>query len=237
MRVITPRRAGGGVYHALIGTLEQVGIAALIAVPLGLLTAVYLVEYGRRHALARRAISFFVDVMTGIPSIVAGLFIYTAFVLTLGHRALRLRRRARAVDPDDAVVVRSTEEMLKLVPRRAARGLATRSASRSGARSSRSSCPPRSRGIITGVMLAVARVAGRDRAAAAAPVRHPAPSTRTRSTGPSRRCPLFICDQCTSGTDASVDRAWGGALVLIVFVMILNLVAAALALDRPQDRR
>src|SRR5205823_4476241 len=83
MRNVDPRQHGGGIYHALVGTIEIVGIAALIGVPVGILVAIYLVEFGSGGRLAR-AISFFVDVMTGVPSIVAGLFVYTGFVLTLG---------------------------------------------------------------------------------------------------------------------------------------------------------
>jgi phosphate transport system permease protein len=83
MRNVSPRDPGGGVYHALIGTIEQVLLAALVGVPIGIMVAIYLVEYAPTGRL-RTSITFFVDVMTGIPSIVAGLFIYTWFVLTLG---------------------------------------------------------------------------------------------------------------------------------------------------------
>ena len=76
---------GGGVYHAIIGTLEQVGIATVIAAPIGLLTAIYLVEYGK--GTLAKAVTFFVDVMTGIPSIVAGLFILSIWILIARHRA------------------------------------------------------------------------------------------------------------------------------------------------------
>ena len=82
MRNVSPRKPGGGILHALIGTVEQVAIAAAIGIPLGVLAAVYLVEFGNRSRLAR-SVSFFVDVMTGIPSIVAGLFVYTGLILTL----------------------------------------------------------------------------------------------------------------------------------------------------------
>src|SRR5205807_9559004 len=104
----------GGAYHAIMGTIEQVGIASLLAVPLGLLVAIYIVEYGRGRL--RMAIRFLVDVMTGIPSIVAGLFIFAFWVLGL-HRGFSGLAAALALAvlmlP---IVVRSTEEMLKLVP-------------------------------------------------------------------------------------------------------------------------
>ena len=82
MRGIGARDAGGGAYHAIIGTLEQVGLASVIAVPLGLLVAIYLVEYGRGRLAP--TIRFFVDVMTGMPSIVAGLFVFSFWMLGLG---------------------------------------------------------------------------------------------------------------------------------------------------------
>lgn len=82
MGVVATSQPGGGIYHAILGTLEQVGIAAVISVPIGVLTAIYLVEYGRGKLA--KAVTFFVDVMTGIPSIVAGLFILSTWILMLG---------------------------------------------------------------------------------------------------------------------------------------------------------
>ena len=141
----SPRAEGGGVYHALVGTLEQVGIAALIGVPIGILAAIYLVEYGRGEERGSRAsISFFVDVMTGVPSIVAGLFVYTACILTLGMQRSGSPASIALAILMIPVIVRSTEEMLQLVPnelREASYALGVPS----GAPSSRSSCPPRSR--------------------------------------------------------------------------------------------
>ena len=107
---------GGGVLHAVVGTLEITAAATLISVPIGLLTAIYLVEYGR--GWLARAITFFVDVMTGIPSIVAGLFAFSLFLLLFGPGSRMGLSGAVALSilmiP---VVVRSSEEMLKLVPR------------------------------------------------------------------------------------------------------------------------
>lgn len=140
MGVVADSEPGGGIYHAIIGTLEQVGLATLIAAPIGVLTAVYLVEYGRGKLST--AITFFVDVMTGIPSIVAGLFILSLMLILdlepfgfAGSLALAILMMP--------VVVRSTEEMLKLVPNEL-REASWRSACPSGARSSRWSCRPRS---------------------------------------------------------------------------------------------
>ncbi|PRH79169.1 phosphate ABC transporter permease PtsA [Streptomyces solincola] len=215
---------GGGVYHALLGTLEQVGLATAIAAPIGLLTAVYLVEYGR-GALAR-AVTFFVDVMTGIPSIVAGLFILSIMLIAgigpsglMGALALTI-----LMVP---VVVRSTEEMLKLVPnelREAALAL--------GVPKWRVILkvvlPTAIGGITTGVMLAIARVAGET-----APILLLVFGSQMINAnpfdGPQSSLPFYIWDQYKVGSDASYDRAWGAALVLIAFVMILNLVARGIA--------
>ena len=113
-----PAKPGGGIYHALIGTLEQVGLATLIAVPLGILTAVYLVEYGRGSRLGSW-VSFFVDVMTGVPSIVAGLFIYTLWVLTFGFERSGFAASLALTILMLPVVIRASEEMLRIVEEQA----------------------------------------------------------------------------------------------------------------------
>lgn len=119
---------GGGALHAIMGTLIITALAAVISIPIGLMTAIYLVEYGR-GALAR-GITFFVDVMTGIPSIVAGLFAYALLVLLFGDGIRMGFGGAIALSVlMIPVVVRSTEEMLRLVPNEPAR------------RPSRSACP------------------------------------------------------------------------------------------------
>ncbi|MGW1218371.1 phosphate ABC transporter permease PstA [Streptomyces californicus] len=214
----------GGVYHALIGTLEQVGIATVISVPLGLLTAVYLVEYGK-GSLAK-AVTFFVDVMTGIPSIVAGLFILSIMLIAnlepsglMGALALTI-----LMIP---VVVRSTEEMLKLVPnelREASLAL--------GIPKWRTILkvvlPTAIGGITTGVMLAIARIAGET-----APIILLVFGSQLINTNPfegaQSSLPFYIYEQYKIGEVASYDRAWAAALVLIAFVMILNLVARGIA--------
>ncbi|MFI1190703.1 phosphate ABC transporter permease PstA [Streptomyces californicus] len=216
--------ASGGVYHALIGTLEQVGIATVISAPLGLLTAVYLVEYGK-GALAK-AVTFFVDVMTGIPSIVAGLFILSIMLIAnlepsglMGALALTI-----LMIP---VVVRSTEEMLKLVPnelREASLAL--------GIPKWRTILkvvlPTAIGGITTGVMLAIARIAGET-----APIILLVFGSQLINTNPfegaQSSLPFYIYEQYKIGEAASYDRAWAAALVLIAFVMILNLVARGIA--------
>ncbi|MFI5426835.1 PstA family ABC transporter permease [Aeromicrobium sp. UC242_57] len=133
---------GGGIYHALIGTLLITGAAAVISIPIGLFAAIYLVEYADGNRLSRW-IRFLVDVMTGIPSIVAGLFAYALFVLFFGEGVRMGIGGSVALSVlMIPVLVRSTEEMLKPSRTSCARRR-TRSACRSGAPSPRSCCPPR----------------------------------------------------------------------------------------------
>jgi phosphate transport system permease protein len=217
---------GGGVYHAIIGTLEQVGIATAIAAPIGILTAVYLVEYGR--GTLAKWVTFFVDVMTGVPSIVAGLFILSLWFVVMdkapasgfaGSLALAILMLP--------VVVRSTEEMLKLVPnelREASLALGVPK----WRTITKVVIPTAIGGISTGVMLAVARIAGESAPIALLVFGSNMINTNPFS-GPQSSLPYYIYQQYGNGNDPSYDRAWGAALVLIAFVMILNLVARGIA--------
>ncbi|MGW3290069.1 phosphate ABC transporter permease PstA [Streptomyces sp. NPDC001002] len=226
MGIVQDSQPGGGIYHAIIGSLEQVGLATIIAAPIGVLTAVYLVEYGRGNL--SRAITFFVDVMTGIPSIVAGLFILSLMLIFdmepfgfAGSLALAILMMP--------VVVRSTEEMLKLVPnelREASLAL--------GIPKWRTILkvvlPTSIGGITTGIMLAIARIAGET-----APVLLLVFGNRFINNNPfegaQQSLPLYIYQQYaqSAGANAAYDRAWAASLTLIAFVMILNLVARGVA--------
>ncbi|WP_329281173.1 phosphate ABC transporter permease PstA [Streptomyces sp. NBC_00691] len=225
MNGVLDAEAGGGVYHALLGTIEQVAIATVIAAPIGLLTAVYLVEYG--GGKLAQAVTFFVDVMTGIPSIVAGLFILATWNLMLGFGPSGFAGAMALAILMMPVVVRSTEEMLKLVPnelREASLAL--------GIPKWRTILkvvlPTAIGGITTGVMLAVARITGET-----APILLLVFGTKLINPNPfegaQSSLPLYVYEQYAVGTDAAVARAWGAALVLIAFVMILNLVARGIA--------
>jgi phosphate transport system permease protein len=222
MRNIGARDAGGGAYHAIIGTLEQVLLASLISVPIGLLTAIYLVEYGRGGRLGR-VISFFVDVMTGIPSVVAGLFILAFWILVLGMPFSGFAGALALSILMMPTVVRSAEEMLLLVPndlREASYALGVPK----WRTITKVVLPTAFAGIATGVMLAVARVAGET-----APLLLTVFFTDSINTdplnGPQMGLPLYVFDQAIRPTDTAVDRAWAGALTLIVIVMLLNLAA------------
>jgi phosphate transport system permease protein len=231
---IGPRDAGGGAYHAIIGTLEQVALTALMAVPLGILTAVYLVEYGGNRRLAR-IVSFFVDVMTGIPSIVAGLFILAFWLLLLGFEFSGFAGSMALTILMLPTVVRSAEEMLKLVPndlREASYAL--------GVPRWRTICfvvlPTAFTGIVTGVMLAVARVMGET-----APLLLLVFTTdvinNNAFTGPQAALPVFIWGQAAQPNDTAIARAWTAALTLILIIMLLNLAARLLArLRKPMAR-
>ncbi|WP_219461126.1 phosphate ABC transporter permease PstA [Nonomuraea rhizosphaerae] len=233
MRNIGARDAGGGAYHAIVGTLEQVLLASAISVPIGLLTAIYLVEYGNGGRLSR-AISFFVDVMTGIPSVVAGLFILAFWILVLGMPFSGWAGAMAVSILMMPTVVRSAEEMLRLVPtdlREASYAL--------GVAKWRTIVkvvlPTALTGIITGVMLAVARVAGET-----APVLLTVFFTDSINfdpfSGPQMSLPLYVFDQAGRPNDTAIDRAWTGALTLILIVMLLNLVARLIAWWRSPAR-
>ena len=220
MNGVGPRDAGGA-YHSIIGTLEQVLLAALMAVPSGLLVAIYLTEYGRgRLATVVRTV---IDVMVGIPSIVAGLFIYAFWVLGLGKGFSGFAAAMALSILMLPIVVRSAEEMIKLVP------AALREASYAlgiprWRTILRVVLPTASAGITTGVMLAVARVTGET-----APLLLTAfgfDSIRNDPfSGPQSSLPLFVFTQASSAFTTAVDRAWAGALTLIVVVLLLTVAA------------
>ncbi|MFF4759551.1 phosphate ABC transporter permease PstA [Streptomyces sp. NPDC001292] len=226
MGLVADTEPGGGIYHAIIGSLEQVGLATLIGAPIGVLTAIYLVEYGR-GSLAR-AVTFFVDVMTGIPSIVAGLFILSLMLIFkmqpfgfAGSLALAILMMP--------VVVRSTEEMLKLVPnelREASLALGVPK----WRTILRVVLPTSIGGITTGIVLAIARIAGETAPVLLLVFGNPFINTNPFE-GAQSSLPLYIYQQYTNsaGSGAAYDRAWAASLTLIAFVMILNLVARGIA--------
>ena len=221
---------GGGALHAIVGTLEMTGMAAVISVPVGLLTAIYLVEYGT-GPLAK-AITFFVDVMTGIPSIVAGLFAFTFFALITGDPGIRFGfggavALSLLMVP---VVVRSSEEMLKLVPnelREASYALGVPK----WLTILKIVIPTSIAGITTGITLAIARVIGET-----APLLIIAGYTTNMNydlfSDRMMSLPVFVYNQYANpGSDVQpyLDRAWAGALTLILIVMALNLIARLIA--------
>lgn len=222
----------GGAYHALMGTLLITVWATVISVPVGMLTAIYLVEYAKGGILSK-AITFFVDVMTGIPSIVAGLFAAAFFGIILGPNARMGIVAAVALSVlMIPTVVRSTEEMLKIVPnelREASYAL--------GVRRWRTILkvviPTAISGIASGVTLAIARVIGET-----APILVTAGIASSINLNAFANwmstLPTFIYYQILTPTsptniDPSIQRAWAAALLLILMVMALNLAARLVA--------
>jgi phosphate transport system permease protein len=232
MFLISPSGPGGGAYHAIVGSLLVTAITAVIAVPLGVLTAIYLVEYGEGRRLAR-AISFFVDVMTGVPSIVAGLFVFTFWMLVLGFQQSGFAGALSLVILMLPVVVRSTEEMLKLVPQELREASYALGIPR-WKTITRVVLPTAFGGIVTGVMLGIARAMGETAPLlllVGTQVRinfDPFGFSHTESN-PISTLPTYIFGQLTSAagstTAPAFDRAWAAALVLIILIMLLNLVA------------
>jgi phosphate transport system permease protein len=218
------RKEGGGFLNALVGTAIMVGIATLVAVPLGILAAVYLVEYGKSNWLAR-LIRFFSDVMTGVPSVFVGLFVYTALVVNYGFGALMGAFSLAIIMMP--IIVRSTEEMLKLVPlelKDASYGL--------GAAKwqtvTKVVLPSAAPGITTGIMLAVARAMGET-----APLILTALGSYQLTVRlwdePISALTLAIFDGARNPFAAGQARAWAGALELLVIVLILTIVARVVA--------
>ena len=222
LRGILPDEFGGGIYHALYGTLVQAGMAALIAVPLGLMTAVYLVEYGSSRLA--RVTTFMVDVLAGVPSIVAALFIFSLWIATLGFPQSAFAVSLALVLLMLPVVVRSTEEMLRLVPdelREASYALGVPK----WKTIVRIVAPIATPGIVSGVLLAVARVIGET-----APVLVLVGYSRSINTdifnGNMASLPLLIYTELGNPLPAGVTRVWGAALTLIIIVAVINLSAA-----------
>ncbi len=218
---ITARREGGGAVHAIQGTLIQGLVTALISVPIGVLTAVYLVEYGRGRLA--RAVSFMVDILTGVPSIVAGLFIYAVFITTFAFTRAGIFVCLALTLLMIPVVVRSTEEMLKLVPnelREASYAL--------GVPKWKTIfsivLPTAFSGIITGILLGLARVMGET-----APLLILGPYTKAIATnlfgGNMATLPTMINqDRDQATTMPAYDRIWAAALTLILLILLLNLL-------------
>jgi len=230
---------GGGALHAILGTLIITGLATAASVPIGILTAVYLREYGRGRLAA--AVTFFVDVMTGIPSIVAGLFAYAVFALILGPGVrLGVVGAAALTVLMIPIVVRSTEEMLRIVPaslREASYALGVPK----WRTVVRVVLPTALPGIITGVMLAVARVVGET-----APLLVTTGLITSINTDPfsgrMMNLSVFAYFQYkTPGVppEPYFARAWAAALTLIVIVLVLYFCARLISLryGRTESRR
>src|SRR3954464_13867613 len=218
---------GGGAAHAIMGTLVITGVAALISVPIGIMAAIYLNEYGTGRL--RRALTFFVDVMTGIPSIVAGLFAYALFEIFFGPGIrLGIMGSVALSVLMIPIVIRSSEEILKIVPnhlREASYALGTPK----WKTVTKVVLPTALAGLVTGVMLAVARGIGE-----AAPLLVTTGAIDSVNSDPlngrMQNLAVYAYSEYKDPgvqVQAGYDKAWAAALTLIVVVMLLSLLARA----------
>lgn len=224
LRGVLPEQFAGGVYHAIYGTVVQAAVAAVIAVPLGLMVGVYLAEYGPDRLT--RVTTFMVDVLAGVPSIVAALFVFSLWIATLGFDQGAFAVSLALVLLMLPIVVRATEEMLKLVPdelREASYALGLPK----WKTIVRIVIPTALPGIISGVFLSIARVIGET-----APVLVLVGYSRSINynifNGNMASLPLLIYTELDNPEHAGYLRVWGAALTLIIVVALINLVAAAI---------
>ncbi|MGY2027243.1 phosphate ABC transporter permease PstA [Nocardia gipuzkoensis] len=224
LKGVLPNQVAGGVYHAIYGTIVQSLVATVIAVPLGIMAAVYLVEYGR--GVLAKTTTFMVDILAGVPSIVAALFIFALWIATLGFPQSSFAVSLALVLLMLPVVVRSTEEMLKLVPdelREASYALGIPK----WKTILRIVVPTALPGMISGILLAIARVMGET-----APVLVLVGYSKSINTdifdGNMASLPLLIYQELANPEAAGRERVWGAALTLIIIIAFLYLAAAVL---------
>jgi phosphate transport system permease protein len=220
-----------GALQSIVGTLIITGITALISIPIGLLTAIYLVEYARPTHWMARTVTFLVDVMTGIPSIVAGLFAFSLFTLIVGPKAFSGFSASIALAVlMIPIVVRSSEEMLKLVPMELREASYALGVSKFGT-ITKIVLRTAIAGLVTGCMLAIARVIGET-----APIFIAASFTDNFNAnpfaGPMSTLPVMAYTGYkfpSQDIQASFTSAWAAALLLVILVVILNLIARLVA--------
>ena len=221
---ISSRLPGPGMGPAILGTLLTTGAATLMAVPLGVLAAVYLNEYGGKGRLAA-TIRFLSDVMAGVPSIVMGLFIYTVWVLRYGQTGIAgALALACLMLP---IVIRSAETALGLVPNELREASAAL-----GSRTSRTILtvviPAALPGVVSGALLAVARAAG-ETAPLLFTIGTVTESNTSLFEGTNTALSAQIFGNARQPFEAAIDRAWGAALTLIVLVFLLTFIARLVA--------
>ena len=225
---VRPRVEGGGALHAIAGTLMQTLVASVISIPIGIFTAIYLVEYSNGNRLGRIT-TFMVDILSGVPSIVAALFVYALWITILGQQRSGFAVALSLILLMVPIVVRNTEEMLRIVPmdlREASYALGVPK----WKTIVRIVLPTALSGILTGIMLAVARVMGESAPVLILVGSTPALNWFGLFDQPQSSLPLFMLDMWKTGaTGASMDRLWGAALTLVILVVTLNLLARLVA--------
>jgi phosphate transport system permease protein len=213
---------GGGISNAIVGTAIMVGIAALMAIPIGLLVAIYTTEFAPQRIA--HVVRFVLDLLNGVPTIITGIFVYGLIVVPQGHQSAFAASVALAIVMLP-IVARTAQEVLTLVP-----GTLKEAAYALGVARwctmVRVTLPTAAGGLITGALLAVARVAGET-----APLillsSIFAPGVLTEPSQALASIPIFIFQASESPSPESHTQAWAAALVLIAFVLVLNVVARA----------
>lgn len=226
LRGLQPGQNYGGAYHAIVGTLYQGLITGVIAIPVGVMVAIYLVEYGAGTKLAK-VTTFMVDILTGIPSIVAALFVYAVWITTFGLERNAFAMCLALLLLMLPVVVRSTEEMLQIVPdelREASYALGVPK----WKTILRVVVPTAMSGIITGIMLGIARIMG-ETAPALILLAYSSSINFDPFSGNMANLPLLIQSQFTNPSEAGFERTWGAALTLVFIIMLFNLAATVIS--------
>ncbi|GFM15987.1 MULTISPECIES: phosphate ABC transporter permease PstA [Mycobacteriaceae] len=220
---------GGGAYHAIVGSLLQAAVCAVISIPIGVFVGIFLVEYGGGTRLGK-VTTFMVDILTGVPSIVAALFIYALWVATLGFERSGFAVSLALVLLMIPVIVRSTEEMLRIVPmdlREASYALGVPKWKTISA----IVIPTALSGIVTGILLSLARVMG-ETAPLLILVGYSTSINFDMFGGFQGSLPGMMFDQVSAGAGANpvpTDRLWGAALTLVLLIALLNVGARFIA--------
>lgn len=217
----------GGIKSALLGTIEIVVLASALAIPIGVCVALYLVEFGKRSKFAA-AVRYFVDVMTGVPSIVFGLFIYVTLVLNgwLGSSFAGWKGAVALALLMLPVVTRAAEVALVLVPQSLREAALALGVPRYRV-VLRVVLPTALPGILTGALLAVARAAGET-----APLLFTATIVKDTSfnlNGPMNSLPVQIFNDIQQPNSELIERGWGAALTLVVLILLTSLLARLIA--------
>lgn len=214
----------GGALHAILGTASLVVIATLICVPIGILTALYLTEIkGRFEGLVR----FLVQAMAGVPSIVAGLFIYSVLIVTLGAKYSAFVGALALSILMLPTIARTSEEVLKLIPREL-REAGTALGATQWRTVAMVVVPAARSGLLTSVILGIARVAG-ETAPLLLTILGNTATNLNPFNGPISALPLYTFTLMKTGLDVAITRAWGGALILLTLVLVLFISARLLS--------
>lgn len=221
------RREGGGYLQGIVGTFYMVTLAALLSIPLGIMAAVYLVDFGR--GWLARIIRFFADVMTGVPSVFVGLFIYALLIRDIGFGSLVGALALSVIMLP--IVVRSSEEMLRLVPEDQ-RAASAALGARHWQTIVKVVLPTARPGLVTGAMLAVARAAGETAPLLLTALGAMSVVTAVQGT-PQSSLTLLIYDGATQPFAAGQQRAWAGALLLLAIVFVMTALARLIGSRSP----